>query len=120
MQLQQLFSNLIFNSLKFCDKKPVIEISWKEYPNGNERLLSTLKTSKKYVHLIFKDNGIGFDQQYAEQIFVIFQRLNHRQAYERTGIGLALCKKIVENHHGVITALGELEKGATFNVYLPY
>ncbi|HLT73235.1 MAG TPA: ATP-binding protein, partial [Cyclobacteriaceae bacterium] len=73
----------------------------------------------KYYELQFTDNGIGFDQQYHQQIFSIFQRLHNGQAYVGTGVGLALCKKIVENHKGHITARSEPGKGATFYVYLP-
>ena len=74
---------------------------------------------RQYVKLVFEDNGIGFDQQYAKQIFTIFQRLNDRQSYSGTGIGLALCKKIVENHQGYISAYSEPGKGARFVIFLP-
>jgi light-regulated signal transduction histidine kinase (bacteriophytochrome) len=66
-----------------------------------------------------KNNGIGFDQQYAEKIFELFQRLHGKAEYEGTGIGLAICKKIVENHHGFISAEGDLNLGARFNMYFP-
>ena len=72
-----------------------------------------------YTELVFEDNGIGFEQQYSKSIFSLFKRLHGKQAYAGTGIGLALCKKIVENHKGHITAIGEAGKGATFKVYLP-
>ena len=119
LQLNQLFSNLIGNALKFTEDKPLIQLT-AETPsplelNGN----ASLYPSQQYVKISFKDNGIGFDQHYADKIFTIFQRLNERAKYEGTGIGLALCKKIVENHHGFITATSEPGKGATFNVYLP-
>ena len=68
---------------------------------------------------MFRDNGIGFEEQYSKMIFSLFQRLHGKQDYAGTGIGLALCKKIVENHNGVISATGEPGKGATFYVYLP-
>ena len=73
----------------------------------------------KYCHITFSDNGIGFEQKYSEKIFELFQRLYGRTEYPGTGIGLAIIKRIVENHRGVITAQGELGKGATFNIYLP-
>lgn len=78
-----------------------------------------MDSSAPFLELIFKDNGIGFEQEYAEQIFDIFQRLNSNHQYSGTGIGLALCKKIVENHKGYITAESEPNKGSTFKVYLP-
>ena len=78
-----------------------------------------LKAGATYVALAFKDNGIGFEQQYAEQIFIIFQRLNNQKAYGGTGIGLALCKKIVENHHGMIKVDSEPGIGTSFYIYLP-
>lgn len=120
-QLGQLFANLIGNSLKFSRGNPKIQVSYtrlkgeeaqKHFPGAN--------ASKEYVELRFSDNGIGFDQQYAEKIFSIFQRLNTRDEFAGTGIGLALSKKIVENHNGHITAKSELGKGATFLIYLPY
>lgn len=117
LQLQQLFTNLIGNSLKFSEKEPLIKITatspaMHEIPEGLSRELD-------YIRLTFQDNGIGFEQQFSDRIFTIFQRLNDKKAYAGTGIGLALCKKIVENHHGLIQAEGALGKGATFNVYLP-
>ncbi|MBS1600608.1 MAG: hypothetical protein JST75_20455 [Bacteroidetes bacterium] len=76
-------------------------------------------TQEKYIEIIIKDNGIGFDQKYSNQIFVIFQRLHGRESFEGTGIGLSLCKRIVENHNGFITAESEPGKGAQFFIYLP-
>jgi PAS domain S-box-containing protein len=119
LQLSQLFTNLIGNSLKFTDEHPAITISSKvvkpdEIVNKPETL-----PNRRYVELSFADNGIGFEKEYEKQIFSIFQRLSGKQHYPGTGIGLALCKKIVENHKGFITAKSELGKGATFYVYLP-
>ena len=73
----------------------------------------------KYVEIIIRDNGIGFDQQFAEQIFVIFQRLHAKEKYEGTGIGLALCKKIVDHHQGEIFAKSQAGSGSSFHVILP-
>jgi signal transduction histidine kinase len=78
-----------------------------------------LNPDRKYIELLFKDNGIGFDQKFAEQIFTIFEKLNSSNLYTGSGIGLALCKRIVENHQGVILASSRLNSGATFKVYLP-
>lgn len=119
LQLQQLFANLISNSLKFCERKPVVDIRYEKVPQQEVRDLKGLNDQHPYVKLVFKDNGIGFDQQYADKLFTIFQRLNHRNVYTGSGIGLALCKRIVENHHGLIRASSVPDDGATFEVYLP-
>lgn len=119
LQLQQLFSNLISNSIKFSEEPPVIDISYEQVPPDEVRIVRELNEQHQYIKLIFKDNGIGFDQQYAEKVFTIFQRLNHKKAYSGSGIGLALCKRIVENHHGAIMVSSEPDKGTTFFVYLP-
>lgn len=119
LQLNQLFLNLFSNSLKFSKENPLITISARRLSEEEVKAHERLHTKLKYVEIIFADNGIGFEQQYADQIFTIFQRLHDKRSYDGTGIGLALCKKIVENHHGYITAKGELDKGATFYIYLP-
>ncbi len=116
-QVEQLFNNLISNAVKFSNKdtKPIVEIKYElvdgKYINLNKNIA--------YHHISFSDNGIGFEPEYAERIFQIFQRLHGREAYPGTGIGLAICKKIVENHNGLLTASSESGKGATFDVYLP-
>ena len=119
MQLGQLFSNLISNSLKFSDTKPVIKINSAivdkhEVPDESNSL-----NAEKYYKISFEDNGIGFEQKYDKIIFSLFQRLHGKQDYAGTGIGLALCKKIVDNHGGVINASSSLGQGAKFDVYLP-
>jgi len=120
LQLNQLFRNLIGNSLKFCITDPEITISTGLYPATQiPGYVPINKKDEYFTGIIFKDNGIGFSPQYAEQIFSIFQRLNTHQAFSGTGIGLALCKKIVENHHGIISASSELGAGATFSIFLP-
>src|SRR5690606_40530803 len=80
---------------------------------------SDVCSSDLYYHISIADNGIGFEQKYVDKIFQVFQRLHGRSEYAGTGIGLAIVKKIVENHHGVITAQGEQNKGAVFNIYIP-
>jgi two-component system CheB/CheR fusion protein len=119
LQFQQLFANLISNSLKFCGKDPIIEITCSKVSPGELPEIPDLKPERSYFKIVFKDNGIGFDQQYATQIFAIFQRLNHRNLYAGSGIGLALCKRIVENHEGFIFAKSSMDCGATFEIYLP-
>ena len=126
-QLNQLFLNLIANSLKFSDKTPVISIvsriiTGHELNNilqGSGDSTNQLDPKRKYLELVFKDNGIGFEQQYTRQVFTIFKRLHSKQEYPGTGIGLALVKKIVENHDGFIRVRSDLGKGSIFNIYLP-
>jgi PAS domain S-box-containing protein len=119
-QFHQLMFNLISNSLKFSreDVLPHINIQG-EIAKGSKLNSDKLDKNSKYCHIIFSDNGIGFEQQYGEKIFEVFQRLHGKEVYEGTGIGLAIVKKIVDNHKGIITAQGELGKGATFDIYLP-
>jgi PAS domain S-box-containing protein len=119
IQLNQLFYNLISNALKFSVAQPLIQISADQLEGSAMPADVPLPANKKYVRLIFKDNGIGFEQIYASQIFTIFQRLNNRTQYSGTGIGLAVCKKIAENHQGYISARSAINEGAEFIVYLP-
>jgi PAS domain S-box-containing protein len=119
LQLHQLFANLISNSIKFSENNPHITITSKTLLPEEVPEYARLKEKGAYVELVFKDNGIGFEQQYAEQIFIIFQRLNNQKIYSGTGIGLALCKKIVDHHDGIITAKSAPGQGATFTVILP-
>jgi signal transduction histidine kinase len=119
-QIQQLFTNLINNSLKYSKAAttPEIKITSKIVDAIDENLLP--KTDKtKYYKITFKDNGIGFDNEYAEKIFVLFNRLHNKDEFTGTGIGLSICKKIVENHKGYIFADGELNVGATFTIFIP-
>jgi len=119
-QFRQLFHNLISNSLKFSQPghPPGIKIK-SEIINGKKLNGYNLPTDKEYCHISVSDNGIGFEQQYSEKIFEVFQRLNGKTEYEGTGIGLAIVKKIVENHHGIITAKAQVNKGATFDIFIP-
>lgn len=120
LQLNQLFSNLIGNSLKFSEENTRIDITNRIMTADEVIDHQYLDDSVEYLELVIKDNGIGFEQQYADKIFTIFQRLNAKHVYSGTGIGLALCKKIVENHQGYITAKSQLGEGATFYIYLPF
>ncbi len=117
---RQLMNNLISNSLKFsfAGKAPHIIIKTR-IKQGSKLNNNKLSAKTEYCHIIYTDNGIGFDQQYSERIFEVFQRLNTREEYAGTGMGLAICKRIVENHKGLITATGQLGKGVTFDIYIP-
>lgn len=119
LQLSQLFSNLISNSLKYNDKKPEINISARTLTTTEIKTNDKLNPLATYTEIKLSDNGIGFESKYAEQIFIIFQRLHGKQSYSGTGIGLALCRKIVENHNGIISAEGEPGKGSVFTIILP-
>jgi signal transduction histidine kinase len=123
-----LFSNLISNALKYSRKQvsPIIRIRFESSPDtGSHRLngndgVNGKEADTRYCRIHVEDNGIGFDQKYAEQIFEMFRRLHPSPDYEGTGIGLAICKKIVEKHEGFISALGRPDEGASFIVSLPF
>lgn len=122
LQMNQLFHNLIGNALKFSapNRKPHIRIYADPLTSAEVSELPELDKSREYCAIIVADNGIGFDQIYAGRIFQIFQRLNDRSSFEGSGIGLALCSKIVLNHKGHIRATSVPDKGAMFKVVLPY
>jgi PAS domain S-box-containing protein len=120
LQLQQVFANILGNSIKYskAGEPAVIKVTVELV--AAEKIEGTPDSPAKYFHKIsFMDNGIGFEQQYAGKIFELFQRLHGKKEYPGTGIGLAICKKIVQNHGGMIDASGELGKGASFHIYLP-
>ena len=119
-QFRQLFQNLIANSLKFVreDQQPLIVIEASEASSADIASYQLHKAAR-YMKIRFADNGIGFEMEYAQKIFAIFQRLHGRSEYEGSGIGLAICKKIVEHHGGVIFATGQPNVGATFTLILP-
>lgn len=119
-QFRQLFQNLLSNSLKFVRDgvQPVITVQHC-YLQPQDLAHLQIKKAERYLQLQFADNGIGFEEEYAGKIFAIFQRLHGRSEYEGTGIGLAICKKIVEHHSGVIFASGQEGKGAMFTIILP-
>lgn len=120
-QLGQLFQNIISNALKYCKKDvvPVITIK-SEIVSGvdimdNEEVLRF----KRYCRIYITDNGIGFDEKYSKRIFIPFQRLHGREEFDGTGIGLAICKKVTENHQGFISVKSVLNEGSTFIISLP-
>lgn len=105
-QLTQVFQNLLGNAIKFrAEREPVVKVSARQLDD--------------FYEFRVEDNGIGFDQKHAERIFVIFQRLNSRETYEGTGIGLAICKKIIERHGGKIWVESTVGEGTTFYFTLP-
>jgi two-component system CheB/CheR fusion protein len=120
-QIGQLFHNLISNALKFTKEKtpPVIKIGGRVPDREEIAAMDGLDKTAQYVEIVFEDNGIGFSNEYAEQIFVLFQRLNGRHEFPGTGIGLALCRKIVENHGGKIFAQSIESINTEFHVVLP-
>jgi len=119
-QIRQLFNNLVSNALKFAkeDVAPTITIV-------SEKVLGTdidnpnVQPEKEYLHVSVSDNGIGFSPQYASRIFEVFQRLHGKTEYEGTGIGLAICMKIAENHKAILNASSQPGEGAVFNIYFP-
>ena len=119
-QFRQLMNNLISNALKFAkpNKPPHIKIS-SRHVTFKKITLNGLLPLKDYCHITLTDNCIGFEQEYSEKIFEVFQKLHGKEEYPGTGIGLAIVKKIVDNHNGVITARSVVNKGSTFNIYLP-
>jgi light-regulated signal transduction histidine kinase (bacteriophytochrome) len=112
MQMRQLMLNLLGNALKFqpAGAQPLVKIS--------SRIFSA-NSGEKICEISIQDNGIGFEEKYMDKIFAVFQRLHGRNEYEGTGVGLAVCRRITDRHHGNITAKSQLGKGATFIVTLP-
>jgi len=118
-QIRQVFQNIISNALKFTkkDERPRIKITCEIV----DRCAVEAKKNGNgdFCRITIKDNGIGFDNQYAEKIFTIFQRLHSREQYDGTGIGLAITKKIIERHKGVIAGSGKENEGSKFVIVLP-
>lgn len=119
-QISQLFNNLLSNAIKFSQPgiKPRI-IFRSALLTPEDKYSYRLKDNREYMRITVRDNGIGFEKTYAEKIFQIFQRLHGKSAYPGSGIGLAICKKIAENHKGLIYAESEPGNGASFHVILP-
>ena len=120
-QFVQLMENLIHNAIKFSQPELPLQVTIKSrLVNGDDIQIEKLSKEVNYCHISFGDNGIGFEPQHNEKIFGVFQKLHGRDLYEGTGIGLAIVKKIVDNHNGHVDAIGEPMKGVTFNIYIPY
>jgi light-regulated signal transduction histidine kinase (bacteriophytochrome) len=119
-QFRQLLYNLISNALKFSKEDEPLKIVIKNREVSGAVLNNPkLSPEKNYCHITVSDNGIGFEPHFSERIFEVFQKLHSKEVYSGTGIGLAIVKKIVENHNGIIIASSELGKGATFDIYIP-
>lgn len=120
LQMNQLFNNLVSNAIKFAKKDTplLINVTCRVLP-ADEAAQFPLTALQKYYEIIFADNGIGFEQQYAEQVFEVFKRLHNREAYPGSGIGLALCRKIIENHRGYLYAVSVQGEGTAIHVIVP-
>ena len=118
-QLRQVFQNIVSNSLKFTAPGVTPQITIRSEYIDSLNINAPAVVQGNYCRITMKDNGIGFDPQYASKIFTIFQRLHARERYDGTGIGLAITKKIVDRHNGLVTAQSEEGKGSTFTIILP-
>jgi two-component system, chemotaxis family, CheB/CheR fusion protein len=119
-QFRQLLHNLISNSLKFSKPgvPPLIRIESQNIKYSKENSIN-LPIEQEFCHISISDNGIGFEQEYSEKVFEVFQKLHSKDKYAGTGIGLAIVKKIVENHNGIIKVTSELNVGTKFDIYIP-
>lgn len=119
-QMEQLFNNLLSNAIKYrSTNRPLeIEIDY-QIINRNKIPYFFQKKARNFYEISFKDNGIGFNQQNAAKVFELFQRLHQNEEYTGSGIGLSICKRIVENHKGYIWVTSEIDKGSTFTIYFP-
>jgi light-regulated signal transduction histidine kinase (bacteriophytochrome) len=119
--MQQLFYNLISNAIKFRKKSepPVVKIKSESIKKKELQQYIPNANGTNYVKITISDNGIGFDDKYAEEIFMVFKRLHSYHEYEGTGVGLSICKKIIEKHNGFIRAESKPDKGSTFVIGLP-
>ena len=121
-QLSQLFQNLISNALKFHQPGVAPQIYVRSQQVAFEELPPTINPTRRvlfYHRIAIIDNGIGFEEKYLDRIFQVFQRLHGKNHFSGTGIGLAICEKVVANHGGAITASSQPDQGATFFIYLP-
>jgi signal transduction histidine kinase len=120
VQFKQVMHNLISNSIKFSktNQPIVIDINC-EKVEAKKLDLPSLSNHESFYNISYSDNGIGFEPEYNEKIFEVFQRLHSKDDYSGTGIGLAIVKKIIENHDGTIIASGNLNQGASFDMYIP-
>lgn len=118
-QMSQVFLNLIGNSIKFSREDAPCEIKISAEKIIDKSIGAAASPSGDFCRIVVNDNGIGFNEEFASRIFEIFQRLNGHGSYEGTGIGLAITKKVIERHHGIIAARSEENKGSSFIIILP-
>jgi len=120
LQMRQLLQNLIANALKFrrVDESPVVRVQG-GFVEGQRRRSRGQSVTDELCRIVVEDNGIGFDEKYADRVFDVFQRLHPRDVYEGTGVGLAICRKIVQRHSGSLVARSEPGRGTTFEIVLP-
>lgn len=118
-QISQLFMNLIGNSIKYRkqNEDPIITITYEKVKTKEDNIPD--ESHSEFHKIVFSDNGIGFEAEYAERIFLLFNRLHAKSEYPGTGVGLAICKKIISNHNGYIKAVGSPNEGASIIVYIP-
>ncbi|MEE9603053.1 MAG: ATP-binding protein, partial [Thermoguttaceae bacterium] len=120
LQMRQLLQNLIANALKFrrVDESPVVRVQG-GFVEGQRQRSRGQSVTDELCRIVVEDNGIGFDEKYADRVFDVFQRLHPRDVYEGTGVGLAICRKIVQRHGGSLVARSEPGRGTTFEIVLP-
>jgi signal transduction histidine kinase len=120
-QMVQLFQNLISNSIKYSkpEVSPIIRITCEEVDGSVISRARESQENEQFYRITVEDNGIGFKKEYAEKIFVIFKRLHNHETFQGSGIGLAICRKVISNHNGYISAEGKEGVGAKFYLYLP-
>jgi two-component system sensor kinase FixL len=120
LQFLQVFLNLFTNAIKYhrAGVAPVIDVEYNQV-YSNDLTINMPLSGQKFICITISDNGIGFQQEYSDKIFDLFARLHNRNEYAGTGIGLATCKKIIQNHNGIIKAGSIPGKGSVFSIYLP-
>jgi light-regulated signal transduction histidine kinase (bacteriophytochrome) len=119
--VQQLFYNLLSNAIKFrkASESPIVQINAEKMQAKDISRFIDHENGGNYYKITISDNGIGFDNRHASDIFMVFKRLHSYQEFEGTGVGLAICKKIIERHNGFITAESTVDKGSKFIIGLP-
>jgi light-regulated signal transduction histidine kinase (bacteriophytochrome) len=118
-QFCDLLYNILHNAIKFSHPDRPLRLIIRSRITRNRNGTAAPGPAKRYRHLSFEDNGIGFEQKYSEKIFDIFQRLHGHDEFQGNGIGLSICRKVVMNHHGHISARSEPDRGTIFDVYIP-